>query len=86
MGTLCVQSSEEGAECRATMAAIFGQWADSGKCDLRALGAGGVEWLEGSSVVLGIGHDDVVGALLHDSPIGRVLWTSRPVVVAGVRA
>lgn len=38
------------------------------------------------SDLLGIRHHCVVGALLHDSPIGGLLWTSRAVVVACVEA
>lgn len=47
--------------------------------------AGCFEWMEGTSVVLSPGHHSAVGSLLYDSLVGRVLWTSCPLVVAGVR-
>ncbi len=62
MGTRCAQSSEKGTKCRATVAALFGQCGNSGECHIRALGIDWLEWLEGTSVVFGIGHHSVVGA------------------------
>ena len=68
------------------MAAISGQRAGWGKCFICAPSARGVEWVETASAVFGFGHDSGMGSLLHDSLVSRVLWTSRAVVVAGVRA
>ncbi len=77
MGAIRAQSSEEGTKCRATVAALFGERANSGECDLRAVGVDCLEWLEGTSVVFGIGHHSVVESLLHDSPICGVWRSSR---------
>ena len=68
------------------MAAIFGQSANSSHSVVCASGIGCLKSLEGTSIVFGIGHHRVVGSLLHDSPIGGLLWKSSAFVVAGVGA
>lgn len=73
MGTLCTESNQEGAKCIATVAAIFSKCADSGECNICALGVGCLDWLERAPVVFGIRHHSVMGSLLHDLPVGHVL-------------
>ena len=84
MGAVCAESGKQSAKHRATVAAIYGECADSSDRDLPAFSAGGIAGMAGTSIVLSVGHDGAVGSLLHDSPVGCVLWTGDSVVVAGV--
>lgn len=85
MGTLRVQSGEKGAKRGTALATIFGQWASSGNGFVHAIGAGCLEWVEIASFVSGTRHHRVVGALLYDSPIRGVLWSSCAFDVASAR-
>ncbi len=76
------------AECgakRSRWRRFLGCGADSGGIVVCAFGAGCLEWVEIASLVFGDGYHRVMGSLLHDSPIGSVLWTGSAFVVARVR-
>ena len=44
------------------------------------------EWMATASTVSGTRHHGAVESLLYDSPVGSLLWTSRSLAVASVRA
>ena len=68
------------------MATVFRQSAGAGEPPVCALGDGGVKPLERSASVSGSRHHRVVAPVLHDSPVGRVLWSCRTLAMASLGA
>lgn len=77
MGTRSALSRSERAKQRTTLATIYEQRPDSGEVAVSAVSHGGFERMAIPSALLGIRHDHAVGSILHDSPVGGLLRTSR---------
>lgn len=71
MGALCTGSGNQSAKYRATLAAVYGQWADWGHSNLPTVSPEQLEWMEAAAIVFSPGYHRAVGSVLHDPPVGR---------------